>query len=182
MMRFIMRITLIFILLINVNCLLSQNSKKDKISFLYNGGINFSKKIITDFYSVYDNEETPETNYRVGTKHGVGIQYDLLENLSLVLGVNYTRVNLHEMNKSIDIQTELIENQDWLSIPVSCKLYFFKSKLKPYIRTGFDFSYLLNTSGEITREFINNPSFSPETYIVSYNPSYPFYCPSCSLY
>ncbi|MCK5169927.1 MAG: PorT family protein [Bacteroidales bacterium] len=146
-----------------------QNSKKDKISFFYNGGLNFSQKIITNYYSVYNSDKTPETNYSLGMKHGLGAEYNISDKLNLVLGINYSRINLGETNKILDYQTELIENQDWISIPISCKMYFLKSKLKPYIKAGFDFAYLLDISGEVTKKYVDDPSYSQETSIVSFD-------------
>lgn len=169
MIRFIMRLTLIFILLFNVNCLFGQNSKNNKISFFYYSGLNFSQKIITNYFSVDYTNETPETNYSLGMKHGLGVEYNISDKLNLVLGINYTRVNLGEINKIQDYQTELIENQDWISIPISCKMYFLNSKLKPYLKAGFDFAYLLDISGNVTKKYLDNPTYSQETSIVSFD-------------
>lgn len=169
MIRFIIRLILIFIILFNVDCSFSQNSKQNKISFFYSGGLNFSQKIITNYFSIVNTDETPETNYSLGTKHGLGIEYNISDKLNLVLGINYSRVNLSEIDKIQDYQTELIENQDWISIPISCKMYFLNSKLKPYIKAGFDFAYLLDISGEVTKKYLDDPSYSQEASIVSFD-------------
>jgi opacity protein-like surface antigen len=94
---------------------------------------------------------------RVGWQVGAGAEYNYNDYLSATLGANFSRTtfkqtttNLFGIDKDI---IEIIDRQNWLTLPISVKYTQPKGKWRRYGYVGFSFNYLMGDKADVD---INN--------------------------
>ena len=94
---------------------------------------------------------------RAGWQAGIGAEYNYNDNLSATLGGNFTKTsfkhtttNLFGVDKDI---IEFIDNQNWLTFPISVKYAQAKGKWRRYGYVGYSFNFLMSDKADIE---INN--------------------------
>ncbi len=94
---------------------------------------------------------------RIGWLAGVGAEYNYNDNLSATLGTSFTKAsfkqtttNLFGIDKDI---IEFIDNQNWLTFPISIKYSQAEGKWRRYGYVGYSINFLMSDKADIE---INN--------------------------
>lgn len=132
-------------------------------------GVNASQPNVTE--SVNANEGKSEYQYKIGIQVHVAAEIPLRKNLTLNPELGFVQRNFQYNNEVIfadtTFLTEGLENQTWISLPVSLQYEFKKIKFKPYISAGIETNFLLNDNLTLTRSrkgyaLIEEKTFSME--------------------
>ena len=90
---------------------------------------------------------------RMGWQAGVGAEYNYNDNLSATLGGNFiktsfknTTTNLFGVDKDI---VEFVDNQNWVTFPISVKYSQANGKWRRYGYVGYSFNFLMGDKADI---------------------------------
>lgn len=116
-------------------------------------GANVSQPNVIE--SIKANEGESEYKYKFGIQVHVAAEIPLRKNLTLNPEIGFVQRNFQYNNEvtftDTTFLTEGIENQSWISVPVSLQYEFKKIKFKPYISAGIETNFLLNDNLTLTR-------------------------------
>jgi hypothetical protein len=123
-------------------------------SWYLNIGANTSVMSPLNSWSAIGSESSPKKySLRPGLQFGGGLDYNFNDNIVIGGEVNYafTGYKLMQSNyfNGLD-QTEVVDRQNWVNIPVMAKYVSGKGKIRPYGYIGYSFNFLLSDKSAIT--------------------------------
>lgn len=128
-------------------------------------GINLAKPVITDYFNVDNSELNHGTykskglGYQLGFKISRYVKKRLEVNTDILMSSNSYIYNLNILNFT---NTELIEKQSLLNIPIYCSFEILTKEIRPFISAGINTCYLYKDISKVTRTYTEG-GFKPIT-------------------
>ena len=151
---------IIAVLLLSIS--ISNAQFLTKISVGVKGGVNFTIPSVITSFSTFENLDTEKTYgefyNNFGSQFAFIVNYSLSEKMSLdfcpgIFTNSYKYENMYTWSGSDNLTTtyNFEHSLQYIDLPLSLKFDFRTKKLQPYIKLGFYYGLLLNSTSYITR-------------------------------
>lgn len=122
-------------------------------------GVNFANIITTEEYGVNNLNKPSALISSSGLSYHFGLKYNrfLLDKVELNIGFQFAQNKYKNTKSEFDFTNiSFEETQTRLSFPVTVNYDLKKGKIKPFVRAGISFGYLLNAKAKVIRSYTDN--------------------------